>query len=164
MAFLRRLSMPEAWLLLGAGLCLLAAVGVDVAYVAVRNRGRAPAAVEAKYPLPAVTGELRLRNHGTQSLSRAAAAIGVPCKGLGAYNDLFGGTQVVVKDQLGAVIATGSLDVGRVVPGRTCQFGVLVPELPRADVYQFEVGQRLISAYRYDDLAASGWQVTLNLS
>ena len=157
-----RSSIPAAWLLLGAGLCLLAGVGVDVAYVVARGRP-SPAAVEARYPLPSVTGELLLQHHGTQTLSRAAATVGGPCKGLGAFGDLLGGTAVVVKDQAGTVIATGSLDIGKVAAGRTCEFGVRVPAVPRADVYQFEVGQRLISAYRYADLANSGWQVELSL-
>jgi hypothetical protein len=154
--------MPEAWLLLVVGLCILAAVAVDVLCFGGSPQG-ARAAATTDYPLPGVTGALQLHGHGTESLNRAAATVGGPCKGLGPFDGLLGGTQVVVRNQTDAVIATGALNPGTVVDGSTCEFAFIVQALPRADAYQFAVAQRTVQTYTYDDLAASGWQVTLTL-
>jgi hypothetical protein len=164
MGFLRRQSLPEAWLLLVVGLCILAAVLADVVYLAVRRPGAASAtAANAQYPLPGVTGALQLHGHGTEALSAAAATVGGPCKGLDTFNDLLGGTPVVVVDQDGNVIATGALDIGKVAGGSTCEFAFYVPDVPKATRYRFEVGNRPVLDTSYDEIAAQGWQVTLAL-
>jgi hypothetical protein len=160
MGFLRRRSLPAAWLLLLVGLCILAAAAVDVSYVAIA-RGGAPsaAAVEARYPLPGINGVLDLQHQPFMS----RLAVGGPCKGLGRYGDLLGGTPVVVKDQTGSVIATGALDIGQVVAGATCRFALVVPALPKAELYEFDVAQRVVRTYSYNELTARNWQVTLAL-
>jgi hypothetical protein len=159
MGFLRRRSLPEAWLLLLVGLCILAAVAVDVSYVAIGRGGAPPAAVEARYPLPGVNGALDLQHQPFMS----RLAVGGPCRGLGLYGDLLGGTPVVVKDQTGSVIANGALDVGQVVAGATCRFALVVPALPKAELYEFDVGQRVVRTFSYDELTTRNWQVTLAL-
>jgi|GEM_PF-6544862 len=162
MGFLRRRALPEAWLLLLVGLCILAAVAVDVLCFGGGDRG-AQAAATTRFPQTGVSGALELHGHGTESLGRAAAAAGGPCKGLDAYSDLLGGTPVVVTDQNGTTIATGSLDVGKVTDASTCDFAFFVPDVPNAKSYRFEVGGRRALDVGYADLAAQGWQVTLNL-
>jgi len=156
----RRFS--EARALLVAGLLVLVAVALDVGYFAV-GPGQAvqASAVSAQYPQQAVTGVLRLQDpvYGI----RALAPISGPCKGLGQYDGILGGTPVVVKDASGAVIATGTVDIGRVAAGSACEFALVV-EVPNADVYQFEIDNRPVGTYRYDDLVARGWQVTLSPS
>jgi len=152
--------LSEAWALLLAGLVILVAVALDVGYFAVRPEGSASAtAVRADYPEQAVTGVFQLRDpvYGI----RAVAQVGGPCKGLGLYHGILGGTPVVVKDATGAVIATGALDIGRVADGTTCEFA-FVAQVPKTDVYQFEVLNRPAGTYRYDDLVARGWQITLS--
>ena len=148
----RRRRFSEAWALLAAGLSILAAVGLDVGYFAARQGGAGQAT--------AVTGVLEL--HDPIYGMRAVAPIGDPCKGLGRYDGILGGTPLVVKDAGGAVIATGVLDIGRVADGSTCEFALLA-QVPDADVYQFEVLNRPVGNYRYDDLVARGWQTTLRL-
>ena len=156
----RRLS--HAGVLLLAGVCILAGVVADVAYYAVHPGGRGrPTAVNAQYPLPTVTGAFRLEDP-VYSM-RALEPIGGPCKGLGRYAGVLGGTPVVVKDSAGAVIATGALDIGKVIEGSTCDFEFVVQGVPKADAYQFEVLNRSLGTYRYDDLVALGWQVSLSL-
>jgi len=154
MGLLRRRSFPEAWLLFALGLSLLVGAAVDVAYYA--SAGSA-APAEAQYPLPQVTGVLRLQHQGY--LSRFP--VGGPCKGLGPYNDLLGGTVVTVANETGATVATGSLDIGKVADRSTCEFGVVVPGLPTANHYQFSVDGRPVGSYSSGDLQTSGWQVTL---
>jgi hypothetical protein len=164
MGVLRRQSLPEAWLLLVVGLCILAAVLADVVYFAGRPRTTATAtAANAQYPLPGVTGAVQLHGHGTESLSPAAATVGAPCKGLDTFDDLLGGTPVVVTDQGGKAIATGALDIGKVANGSTCEFAFYVPDVPKAGSYRFEVGNRPVLDSSYDAIAAQGWQVTLAL-
>jgi len=154
--------MPEAWLLLFVGIAILIAVALDLAFFGGTQRGaHGPQAVNAHYPLPQVTGVLRL--HDPIYGMRAVAQVGGPCKGLGRYGDLLGGTPVVVKDQAGTVVATGALDIGRVAAGSACEFNLVVGEIPKADAYEFDIGGRTAGRYRYDDLVARGWQVELTL-
>jgi len=158
---MRRRRFPEAWGLLVVGLSILAAVAVDVGYFGFRQGGAARAtAASARYPRPAVTGVLQLRD--PVYAIRAVSPVGGPCKGLGQYDGILGGTPVVVKDASGAVIATGAVDVGRVGGGSTCTFA-FVAQVPKSDVYQFEVLNRPVGTYRYDDLVARGWDITLSL-
>lgn len=154
----RRFS--EAWALLAMGLVLLVAVALDVGYFAIRPGGAVATAVSARYPRPAVTGVLQL--HDPVYGITAVATPGGPCKGLGQNDGILGGTPVVVADGSGAVIATGALDIGRVAEGATCDFAFFTP-LPKADVYRFEVMNRPAGTYRYDDLVARGWEITLSL-
>jgi hypothetical protein len=160
MGFLRRRSFPEAWLLLVVGLCILATVAADVLYFG-GGRGRAETAAPANshYPLPQLTGVLRLQHQDYL----AGFPIGGPCKGLGAYDDLLGGTVVTIADETSATIATGSLDIGRIADASTCEFVVVVQTLPKAGRYQFEIDGRSVGSYGYGDLVANGWQVTLTL-
>lgn len=150
--------MPEAWVLLVVGLCILVAVAVDVAFVGGR---RAPAqsatAANAQYPLPAVNGVFRLKDPVYGLLP-----VGGPCKGLGPYDGMVGGTPVVVKDQAGDPVARGALDIGRVADSTTCEFALVVQDLPNADSYKFEVMGRAAGSYTYDQLTAGGWQVNLS--
>lgn len=160
MGWWRRRSLPEAWLLLFVGLSILLAVVGDVGYFGTRHRSDGANPAYSDYPLPQVTGALRLQHQRYL----AAFPVGGPCKGLGPYDDLLGGTPVVVENEAGAVIATGALDIGKVADRATCEFALAVQSLPKADVYQFAVDQRIVGTYRYDDLVARGWQVTLSLN
>src|SRR3954447_3937029 len=108
MGFRGRRSMREAWVLLVLGLCILAAVAVDV-FLAGGHRVESATAANAHYPLPAVTGVFRLKDPVYGLLHS-----GGPCKGLGAYDGMLGGTSVVVKDRSGSVVASGALDIGKV--------------------------------------------------
>jgi len=150
-----------AWTLLFAGLCVLAFVAVDVAYFAVRpGTSPRPTAVNARYPLPALTGVFRLQDPVYSW--RGVSVVGGPCKGLGQYDGILGGTPVVVKDPTGAVIATGALDIGKVAAGSTCEFEFVVSGVPKADAYQFQILNRSVGTYGYDDVVTRGWQVTLS--
>jgi hypothetical protein len=144
-------------------LCILAAVAVDVLCFGGGGERGAQAAATTHYPLPGITGALELRGHGTESLGRAAASVGGPCKGLGTFNDLLGGAPVVVTDQNGTTIATSALDIGKVADSSTCEFAFFVPDVPKAESYRFAVGGRPVLDVAYDDLSAQGWQVTLAL-
>jgi hypothetical protein len=76
---------------------------------------------------------------------------------------MLGGTPVVVKDQTGAPIANGALDIGKVVDSSTCEFAFVVQDIAKADAYQFEITGHPVGTYRYDQLTTDGWQVTLSL-
>jgi hypothetical protein len=158
MAWFRRQPIPEAWLLLVAGVCILALVLADVAWTGSRPARVETAAASAWNRDPSWTGELRLQH---QDLFLSHSPIGGPCKGLGPESDLLGGTPVVVKDEDGAVLATGALDIGKVADGSTCAFTFVVPSVPKNVMYRVDVGDRSLGAFSYDELAAQGWRVTL---
>src|SRR5207248_263390 len=81
--------------------------------------------------LPALTGVFRLQDPVYSW--RAASSVGGPCKGLGQYDGILGGTPVVVKDATGAVIAPGAHDIGKVAGGLTREYEFEVSGAPNAD-------------------------------
>ena len=158
MAWFRRHPIPEAWLLLVAGLCILFFVVGDVAWMGSRPARAEAGAATASNQDPSLTGELRLQH---QDLFLSRSPIGGPCKGLGPESDLLGGTPVVLKDEDGVVLATGALDIGKVADGSTCAFSFVVQSVPKNVMYRVDVGDRNLGAFSYDELAAQGWRVTL---
>ncbi|MBV8979465.1 MAG: hypothetical protein JO086_01050 [Acidimicrobiia bacterium] len=158
MAWLRRQPIPEAWFLLVAGLCILVFVVAEVTWFGGRPARAEAGAATVRNSDPDLTGQLRLENQGF-FLSRSA--VGGPCKGLGPESDLLGGTPVVLKDEDGAVLATGALDIGRVTDHSTCTFNFVVPSVPKNVMYRVDVGDRGLGALSHDELVAQGWRVTL---
>jgi hypothetical protein len=92
-----------------------------------------------------------------------ANSTGAACTGLGGYSDINAGTSVVVRDQSGKVLATGSLDAGKIVSLETCEFAFSVQSVPDADFYQVEVSRRGNMTYSKSDLDKRNWKVSLSL-
>jgi hypothetical protein len=68
----------------------------------------------------------------------------IDCHGAGGYDDIAAGTQVTIKDQAGAIIATGALDGGTWFSGtkESCGFHFVVSKVPDATFYSIEVSHR----------------------
>lgn len=84
------------------------------------------------------------------------------CSGAGGYSDISEGTDVVVKDATGRLLAAGELAAG--VPeeesGRICSFKFEVPDVPRGEgPYTVEVSHRGDVAFK--ESRASSIVVTL---
>lgn len=89
--------------------------------------------------------------------------VGETCAGSGGFSDVTEGLAVVVKDEAGKVLATSRLRSGEVVEdGDACSFPFTV-EVPRADFYTFEVGNRGDQTYSHEDLRRQGWFVGFTL-
>ena len=93
----------------------------------------------------------------------------MPCEGKGGYSDIREGTQVVVKDDTGSVVAVGALgpgDGGWGVSGKgdtDCRLGFNIVGIPDEGFYSIEVSHRGELAYSYNDLEALGWTVAFEL-
>jgi len=108
-------------------------------------------------------GLVRGQDHtlkGTMTLHEVVS--GTSCTGTGGYSDIQAGTEVVVKDQAGKVLATASLGDGRVDSG-TCVFDFSVSHLPDADFYQVEVSHRGNVTYSKADLEKTNWTIGVEL-
>ena len=87
-----------------------------------------------------------------------------PCTPQAGYSDIAAGAPVVVRDQAGATVGSGSLSSGAAEPSRRgCAFHFSVNSLPVASSYTVTVGQRGGLPYSYADLKNSGWNVTMGL-
>lgn len=76
-------------------------------------------------------------------------------------SDLGAGTQVTAEDAAGSLLAVGHLEGGELdIVG--CHFTFSM-ELPRADLYRFQVANRGTVAYSYQDLADNDWKLALKL-
>ena len=88
---------------------------------------------------------------------------GSVCVGEGGFDDMSGGTQVVVKDQDEHVIATSDLDKGLTIHDpNSCAFTFTVV-VPGAKFYNFEIGHRSPVSYSKADMAKNKWSLLLSL-
>lgn len=100
---------------------------------------------------------------GLVGLSYTNATIGCG-QGVGGFDDIRVGANVVVKDGQGVVVGVGSIDSTDQVPSaRTCAFGFTVPLSALADFYTVEIAGRGGPTFSHADLEHNAWQVTLSL-
>ena len=93
---------------------------------------------------------------------------GEPCSGRGGYSDMGTGTQVVVKDGNGSVIATGHPTGGTATitdtgEEGTCIFSWNVEGVPDSDFYSVEVSHRGAITYSKADMESNNWTLALAL-
>lgn len=83
------------------------------------------------------------------------------------FDHIKSGSQVVVRDGEGAVIAKGELGPGVLDPAEAallgCWFSYEV-KVPRADFYLIEIGGEESPVYSRSDLEEKGWEVHLSIS
>lgn len=85
-----------------------------------------------------VSGDITLVDSGVRW-----DTVGGACYGTEGYDDMHGGTQVVVKDAAGTTIAVGQLKDGAKENSVTCRFGFVVDEVPSGSAaYSLEVSHR----------------------
>lgn len=86
------------------------------------------------------------------------------CSGSGGYSDIQAGTDVVVRDGAGAILATAALvDDPAGSSAARCAYTFQVPDVPSADFYTIEVGRRGDLTYSRADLQERGWTVGFTL-
>jgi len=86
------------------------------------------------------------------------------CRGGGGYADIIGGEDVVVYDADGEEVARTQLELGQPEDGgRTCIFPFAVQELPEAEAYTFQIGDRPPVSSTLDELRQDDFELTLAL-
>ena len=109
-------------------------------------------------------GRTGVRLNGTFTLFTSAQPQARPCQPQPGYADITAGAPVVVRNERGATVATGSLSPGTAEPSkRGCVFHFTIRPLPVAASYVVSVGQRGGLPYSYADLKTAGWRVTMGL-
>lgn len=91
---------------------------------------------------------------------------GMTCSGAAissGYSDMTAGAQVVVKDEEGAIIATGSLGAGSWRNKSECVLPLSVRRVPAAKFYSIEVSNRGEQRYSAEDLADRSYEINLTL-
>lgn len=84
------------------------------------------------------------------------------CSGTGGFGDIQQGMDVVIRDETGAIIGTSRVGPGT-RSGRHCEFGFEVVELPIAEFYTVEVGDRGDLTYSPEELSEMDWHIDLTL-
>lgn len=88
------------------------------------------------------------------------------CSGTGGYSDVHAGMQVVIKNEKNEILALGNVGEDTYngpYPEVTCQFPIVVKDIPRAEFYQIEVGRRGSLQYSIEDLRKANWVVSFIL-
>lgn len=108
--------------------------------------------------LPVLRGTMDLYDSDFQYRPR-----GIRCSGSGGYDDLHSGTQVLVKDGAGKVLAKGNLESGKTGANKYCRFEFTIHDVPASDFYSVAVSHRGELTYSRDELETLGWQVAFEL-
>lgn len=112
--------------------------------------------------LGAACGSQTLHGSLTLTTSDGVSRSGTACSGSGGYADLTAGAPVTVRNESGAIIATGALDAGTsdsTYPTVVCHFTYTISNVPDAKFYSVEVSHRGGLTYSKDQLNANGWKL-----
>lgn len=107
--------------------------------------------------------------HGTLTLGFGAEMLGKTCAGKGGYSDINEGAAVVVTDQDGRIVGTGSLSAGAPAGSRVgftaarCEFTFTIPGRLNEQFLGVEVSHRGRQTYSRAQLDAASWDVRLTL-
>jgi hypothetical protein len=86
------------------------------------------------------------------------------CSGTGGYSDITDGLGVIVRDEAGKTIGTGSLTTDTAKSSsRGCAFTFTVPLTDDAQFYEVEVGHRGKITHSRAEMESSGWTIDLTL-
>jgi hypothetical protein len=85
---------------------------------------------------------------------------GTKCHGMHGYSDLGGGTQVIVKNGRGEIIASTTLGDGH-GDGANCRFGFTFPITEGQDRYVLSVGHRGEFSYSFEQLQRGAIEIHL---
>jgi hypothetical protein len=93
---------------------------------------------------------------------------GTQCSGKDGFDDMRSGTQVLVKESSGKVIAQGALRGGSHPAGAKyasviCEFPFTVDNVPDSDFYLISVGKRGEISHTRHEMEASGWTAGFTL-
>jgi hypothetical protein len=100
---------------------------------------------------------------GTFTLTDTSASFGGVCSGSGGYSDIRLGTNVVLRDGDGKLLATGSLGAGERSNATRCVFIFNLRNVPEVPFYTIEVGSRGDLSYSLEEMIATGWSIDLTL-
>ena len=106
-----------------------------------------------------ITGSLVLTNEEGYDEGYGASS---GCSGSGGYDDIDFGTEVVVRDGDGQLLATSMLESGE-DDLLGCTFPFEVTDVPNADFYSIEVSHRGDLSYSHSEMEANGWVVGFEL-
>jgi hypothetical protein len=105
---------------------------------------------------------------GNMTLTDSSANWGTehaPCGGEGYWFTIVEGAPIVVKDEEGTTIATGTLGEGRVrANSDQCYFLFTIPDVPDAESYSIEIGFFGPVHYSRDELNNLNWNLALAVS
>ena len=151
--------MPLAWTVVGVALALALGVGGTLAVQQLTGHDAATTprpATSTAVSTFAVSGNLTLADY-----MPAAGDLGVPCQGIGGYDDIQGGAQVVIYDATGRQLAVGALNQGEILGLGRCVFAFRLSGVPRGDggPYSVEVSHRGKIAFTF----AQAYDVEMSL-
>ncbi|HEY5193592.1 MAG TPA: hypothetical protein VIJ39_06935 [Solirubrobacteraceae bacterium] len=103
--------------------------------------------------------------HGTFTLISAQLGGEHGCWGAAesGFSDIGAATQVIVKNENGTLIGSGSLGPGRKERQVECLFSFTISGLPKARFYGIAVSHRGEQDESFQDLVKSNWNVNLTL-
>jgi hypothetical protein len=106
-----------------------------------------------------VPGSLSLYDTGSDSLSP-----GEGCTGENGYDDITGGTEVVLTNESGTTLATATLETGT-YDGAACVFDFTLHNVPKAKFYRVSAGNSVRGGpeYSYADMKDAHWSLSLTL-
>jgi hypothetical protein len=141
-----RQSQRRTWIALGS--VIFVAIVAAAAFISFNNSG-------ALSPKHEISGTFALTDTGEAFSSSS-------CAGSGGYSDIRSGTNVVLKDGDGKLLATGSL-ANPTGSGSKCMFTYTLKNVPDSPFYTIEVGSRGDLSYSLEEMRGMAWSIDLTL-
>ena len=114
---------------------------------------------------PAVTVAPSAAVHDvTGTLTFTGDTVGhIDCHGVGGYEDMAEGTDILVLDGAGTTIGKGTLAVSDGSGDGTCSFAFTAPAVAEAAFYTFQIGDRDGPTWSLAEMEEQGWNVALTV-
>lgn len=87
---------------------------------------------------------------------------GTRCEGDGGYSDFTAGGNITVRDGNGTIIASGTLDAGKLVTNG-CEMPFSIANVPEVPFYSIEIGRRGGYSISLVELQAQRWTLELSI-
>jgi uncharacterized coiled-coil protein SlyX len=136
---------------------------VSVLQKAIANDASSETSEESEQ-VKAIKGIFTLQGHPGgpyQAISHGGAS-DTTCTGAESYSEVRAGVVVTVTDEAGAIVGTSPLGQGVKTNNTTCVFPFSL-EVTEARFYTFSVGNLGEVTYSYEEMEASGWEVSLTI-
>lgn len=109
-----------------------------------------------------ITGTLTIFGTRTGSYPSINTLADGGCEGDGGYGDFSAGENITVRDGDGAIVASSTLQAGKIVSGG-CEMPFRITGVPDAPFYSIEIGRRGGYSISLSELEETGWKLDLSI-
>jgi hypothetical protein len=136
--------------------------GLETRVAALEEQVGTAQTLPASGPTHTLHGSVTIFGDRTGEFRDINVLAGGGCEGYGGFGDLQPGGNVTVRDGNDSIVASGSLEIGKVTYGG-CEIPFTIPEVPESPFYSIEIGHRDGYSVSLEELNAEQWTLSLSI-